>query len=444
MELPVSQSTFPKAAALKVASASLLLMASLLSVGAPVALAGTPNMVTATLANVTKVAGGANYTCALKTDQTVWCWGIDADGELGDGTRGDSKHNRLKPVQVVQGTGKLTPVKDIATGGVQSCAVKTDNTVWCWGFAADGEVGDGTTGDSNGLRLKPVQVVQGTGHLTDVAAVTAGNQFTCALKTDGTVWCWGSNSFGQLGDGSEFDSLVPVEIVLGAGYLTNVKAIAAGGVHVCALKTDNTVWCWGDAEDGETGDGTTGDENGQRRQPVQVLQGSGNLTSVAAISANSGGSSCAVKTDGTAWCWGYNEFGQLGDGTRTTRLKATQVVKGTGKLTGVAGIDTDGLHTCAIKSDGTAWCWGSNASGELGDGTRGDANHRRLKPVQVVQGSGTFTNASSIAAGGLHSCATKSDGSVWCWGSDFYGQLGDGTRGGTTHRRLKPVQTIFA
>ncbi|MEO7117859.1 MAG: hypothetical protein ABIZ34_02680, partial [Candidatus Limnocylindrales bacterium] len=157
------------------------------------------------------------------------------------------------------GTGTAT---EIAVGGWHTCALKPDLTVWCWGWDLDGQLGDGTTGDSNQQRLLPVQVHRGVGMLTNVTAITAGLYHTCALRTDATVWCWGYNEHGELGDGTTGDAnfarLLPVHVRRGSGILTNVMAISAGPYHTCAVRTDLTVWCWGDDEQGQLGDGTTG------------------------------------------------------------------------------------------------------------------------------------------------------------------------------------------
>ena len=397
------------------------------------------------------IAAGDVHSCALKADATVWCWGDAGDGQLGDGTMGDVNFRRLHPVQVVDGGGNLTDVKAIAAGDNHTCALKNDGTVWCWGDGGLGQLGNGTGGgDELAQSLVPVQVLQGAGMLTGVTAIAARSRHTCALKTEGTVWCWGYDGFGQLGDGTRgagrYETrTTPVQVVQGSGKLTGVKKIALGGQSSCALKTDGTVWCWGDDYRGQLGDGTKGNSSHLRLKPVQVVQGSGKLTGVTAITAGDY-HACARKSTGSVWCWGWDYYGQLGDGTRGgsgyLRLKPVRVVYGTGHLTGVSAITTGSVSTCAIKSGGTVWCWGSNSYGQLGDGTRGNASHMRLKPVQVVYGSGKLTGIVTITAGNVHTCAEKAAGTVWCWGYDIAGQLGDGTLGSTGHRRLRPVQVV--
>ncbi|MFC1482170.1 RCC1 domain-containing protein [Myxococcota bacterium] len=244
------------------------------------------------------------------------------------------------------------------------------------------------------------------GFFTDFDHIDAGAFFNCALKTDGTVWCWGENSYGQLGDGTQSHRSTPVQVVGpgGLGFVTDVAYLDAGGHSSCAVKTDGTVWCWGHNDHGQLGISTA---TASSSSPVQVQ-----LLADAAWVSGSGAHRCAVKTDGTVWCWGYNDYGQLGDGTTTSHYFPTQV---TG-LTDVAGLSAGGGHVCAVKTDGTAWCWGYNANGQLGDGT----TTNQYSPTQVIG----LANVSDLSAGGEHTCAVKTDGTLWCWGNNVDGQLG--------------------
>ncbi|WP_368667433.1 RCC1 domain-containing protein, partial [Corallococcus sp. AB030] len=280
---------------------------------------GTPPTVTATVTNtlglsasfafalqggtacavssVARVAAGGDFSLLLKQDGTVWGWGYNSEGELGDGTR----TSRLKPVQVLG----LTGVKALAAGDFHTHAVKQDGTVWAWGRNEYGQLGDGTTTD----RLRPVQVPG----LTGVTALATGSSnHTLALKQDGTLWGWGDNGFGALGDGTTTDRLTPVQVP----GMTGVTALATGPFHTLALKQDGTVWAWGNNADGELGDGTTTD----RLTPVQVP----GMTGVTALAAGAF-HTLALKQDGTVWAWGDNFVGGLGDGTTTDRLTPVQV-----------------------------------------------------------------------------------------------------------------------
>ena len=338
----------------------------------------------------TDVSAGRSHSVAIMSDGTVWAWGGNSSGQLGDGTT----YNRHTPAQV----SGLTEITAISAGGYHTTALKSDGTVWAWGGNTSGQLGDGTTTN----RRTPAQV----SGLTGVIAISAGNYHTIALKSDGTVWSWGVNQYGQLGDGTTTDRHTPVRV----SGLTGVTAIYAGYQHTAALKSDGTVWAWGWNHHGQHGDGT----NTTRYTPVRVS----GLTGVTAISAGYGHTT-ALKSDGTVWTWGYNYYGQLGDDTTTNRHTPVQV----SGLTDVTAISAGNYRTTALKSDGTVWSWGDNEYGQLGDGT---ATHRHT-PVRASN----FTGVTAISAGYYHTVAIKSDGTVWAWGWNFSGQLGDGT---TTNR----------
>ena len=373
----------------------------------------------------------------------VAAWGFNLWSSLGDGTTTDSS----TPVHVVgpAGAGYLTGITAIAAHYLHNLALKSDGTVWAWGSNYFGQLGDGTTTDSS----TPVQVEgpAGAGYLTDITAIAAGCNHSLALKSDGTVWAWGYNHYGQLGDGTTTDSSTPVQVEgpAGAGYLTGITAIAAGDSHSLALKSDGTVWAWGDNYYDELGDGTPeySEVSYMSPVPMQVVgpAGAGYLTGITAIAAGYK-NNLALKSDGTVWAWGSNYFGQLGDGTTTDSSAPVQVKgpAGAGYLTGITAIASDGGHCLALKSDGTVWAWGDNYYDELGDGT----TTNRSTPVQVEgpAGAGYLTGITAIAAGGVHSMALKPDGTVWGWGLNDYGQLGDGT----TTNSPTPVQVsgLFA
>jgi alpha-tubulin suppressor-like RCC1 family protein len=309
------------------------------------------------------------------------------------------------------GIGFLSGISAVTGGLGHTVVLKADGTVWAWGRNDFGQLGDGTITESH----TPKQV----SGLLGIVAIQAANYSTVALKGDGTVWAWGDNSYGQLGDDTTTARNTPVQVKGpgGVGFLSGVAAIAAGGYHSGALKGDGTVWAWGNNSFGELGDGTTT----QRKTPVQVKGpgGSGVLSGVVAIGAD--WHSVAVKGDGTVWAWGYNNKGQLGDNTTTNRLTPVQVMGsgGSGFLSGVTAITAGGYHSIAMKGDGTAWAWGSNENGQLGDTT----TTQRNTPVQVSGLSGV----TAIAAGSYHSLALKGDGTVRAWGSNSSGELGDGT-----------------
>ncbi|KKT37817.1 MAG: Regulator of chromosome condensation RCC1 [Parcubacteria group bacterium GW2011_GWA1_44_13] len=390
------------------------------------------------------VETGGSHTCAAKSDGTAYCWGYNNYGQLGNNTT----TNISTPVQVlgVGGSGFLTGVSAISAGASHTCALKSDETVFCWGQNnVSGQLGDNTTTTS----LTPVQVlgVGGSGFLTGVSAISAGASHTCAVKSDGTAYCWGEAANYQLGHYSFTDSYTPAQVhgVSNVGFLTGVSAISAGDNQTCAVKTDGTAYCWGLGTFGRLGDNTTT----QRSTPVQVhgVSNVGFLAGVAKITTDAA-FSCAAKSDGTAYCWGYNGYGQLGDNTTTQRNTPVQVhgVSDVGFLTDVsmifsAGDTTTPSQTCALKTDGTAYCWGYNGFGQLGDNT----TTQRNTPVQVhgVSDVGFLTGVGKIVTGysyvvseAGYTCAAKSDGTAYCWGNNGWGRLGDNT---ATHRST-PVQ----
>ncbi|RKG89198.1 kelch-like protein [Corallococcus sp. CA049B] len=298
------------------------------------------------LTGTTALSATAYHTLALQQDGTVWGWGYNDSGQLGDA----ADLARVTPAPLPG----LTGVTALASGTYHSLALKQDGTVWTWGLNNLGQLGDGTTVSRTERMSVP--------GLTDVTALAASTYHSLALKQDGTVWTWGYNSSGQLGDGTTASRLTPAQVP----GLTGVSAIAAGLVHSLALKQDGTVWAWGRNTDGQLGNGATVNSP----VPVQV-QG---LTDVSAIAAGSY-HSLALKQDGTAWTWGRNDTGQLGNQTVTGSLTPAQV-PGLAAVTALAGGDA---HSMALLRDGTVWTWGYNAEGELGDGTTLD----RTAPVRV-------------------------------------------------------------
>jgi alpha-tubulin suppressor-like RCC1 family protein len=346
----------------------------------------------ACVACASQVALGAYHTCARKVDGSLWCWGLNDSGQLGDGTT----VNKSSPAQV---TALGTTVAEVALGERHTCARKTDGTLWCWGYNIFGQLGDGSTTN----RSSPVQV---TALGTTVAEVALRGLHSCARKTDDSLWCWGYNIYGQLGDGTTTDRSTPVAVTtLGA----TVAEVALGSRHTCARRTDATLWCWGRNAYGELGDGTTTN----RSTPVEVTV----LGTTVAEVALAGHHSCARKNDATLWCWGQNASGQVGDGTTVQKNSPVEVTAlGATVALPAAGED----HTCARKTDATLWCWGYNFYGQLGDGT----TTNKSTPVEVTALGTTVADA---ALGSTHSCARKTDGQLSCWGYNAYGQLGDGT-----------------
>jgi alpha-tubulin suppressor-like RCC1 family protein len=338
------------------------------------------------LNDITAIAAGGDHNLALNSDGSIRAWGLNDDGQLGTGT--DTSSNIPLPVS------EIGLVNSIAVGYRHSLAIKADGTVWAWGYNGNGQLGVRTNTNSS----LPLQV----GRISQVTAVAAGTSHTLALQSDGTVWAWGLNDDGQLGTGEQTGSNIPLKI----SGLMGVIAIAAGGSHSLALKSDGTVWAWGNNSVGELGNGNTDDSN----VPLQVNELSG-MTAIAAGIDHS----LALKSDGTVWAWGSNFFDQLGN--ESTAGVPVQV----NGLSQIIVIACGGYHSLALRSDGTVWAWGLNIFGQIGNGNCAPLPSR--DPVQV-SGLGGIT---AIAGGKYHSLALKSDGAVWAWGNNDYGQLGNGT-----------------
>ena len=344
------------------------------------------------LSDMTAIEGGGWHSVALKTDGTVRTWGSNYHGQLGDGTTTD----RHTPVQVLGegGAGFLSDMTAIVAGANHTVTLKSDGTVWAWGWNYHGQLGDGTWLNTS---TTPVQVhgEGDVGFLEDIIGAAVGSHHTVALKSDGTVWAWGYNSDGQLGDGTTTERHTPVQVhgEGDVGFLSDIVAIRGGDYHTVALKSDGTVWAWGRNQYGQLGNGTTVSSS----TPVQLgggtrlfsqAHGEGDVDFLNEITAIAVGSyhTIALKTDGTVWVCGLNDNGQLGNGTTTDEHTPVQVhgEGDVGFLSDIIAIEGGSRHTVALKSDSTVvWTWGDNEHGQLGDGTTTD----RTTPVQVDFGS---------------------------------------------------------
>jgi alpha-tubulin suppressor-like RCC1 family protein len=340
----------------------------------------------------------------LFTEGNTWLWGQNSNGQLGDNTITD----KSSPVQTVAGG---TNWKQVAAGGFyHTAAIKTDGTLWTWGQNTYGQLGNNTAASKS----SPVQTVAGG---TNWKTVAGGLRHTAAIKTDGTLWTWGFNVYGSLGDNTVTSKSSPVQTVAGG---TNWKQVAGGFYQTAAIKTDGTLWTWGYNLYGQLGDNTITSKS----SPVQTVAGGTNWKQVVCGAQHT----AAIKTDGTLWTWGYNLYGQLGDNTITDKSSPVQTVAGGTNWKQVAvGL----YHTAAIKTDGTLWLWGWNNFGQLGDNTTAD----KSSPVQTVAGG---TNWKQVDGGFYHTAAIKTDGTLWTWGYNLTGQLGDNT----TAHKSSPVQTV--
>jgi alpha-tubulin suppressor-like RCC1 family protein len=370
---------------------------------------------------VSAMALGTYHTCAL-VGSAIECWGYNASGQLGDGTTTDSPTPRTAAVPA--------GAAGIAAGLSHTCALISDGSVQCWGdnhYYQLGLLPSGKLPVATPSSPTPVSVP-----LTGATAVAAGGNHSCALLSDGSVYCWGQNTYGQLGDGTK-GTASGVSAV--SGLPAAATAIVAGANHTCALLSDGSVYCWGQNTYGQLGDGTTADS------PTPVS--SGYFGGSGRVSITAGDShTCALRllrtadggflAEGEAYCWGNNASGQLGDGAATGSRSAPTVVAGYPSPPRFTAIVAGAAHTCGLDTNANVECWGDNADGQLGNGT----NTNRNTPVVVpsLRNSGT----TAIAAGGLATCALLPQDVLECWGNNKFGQLGNGTT--TSSSKPVPVQ----
>ncbi len=343
-----------------------------------------------------ELAAGYRHTCARRTAAgSVECWGDNGAGQLGDGIPFGGTRN---PATVPQPVSGLSDAVAIASGVSHSCAIRKSGSVVCWGVNTFGQLGNGTVTRSS----SPVAVVG----VTNAVAIAAGTSFTCALIKGGTVQCWGANYAGQLGDNSKVDrpTAAPVQ------ELTGATSIATAEFHACAVVAGGAVMCWGKNDDGQLGNGSTAES--LLPSPLASLS---DIVQVVAASRFS----CARARSGQVHCWGANNLGQLGTGSPNDAPNPSPAVN---VVSDALGIWTGYDHGCAARRNGEVRCWGSAGDGQVGSGSVPD-DASIPKPTAVVGLSGAL----AVSTGGAHSCATTASGAVFCWGSNALGQLGNGT-----------------
>lgn len=315
----------------------------------------------------------------------------------------DDDESPMEPAPVLpQATATATTVVEywqVSAGGAHTCGVTTDSRTFCWGNNWAGQLGGGSSGSSE---LIPTLITGGL----QFRQVSAGSSHTCGVTPSNEAYCWGANESGQLGDGTTTNRATPTAIS-GARQFRQVEA---GSRHTCGVTTDNLAFCWGDNEYGQLGDGTT-----TSRLVPRAVAGARRFRQVVA-GAHFWSHTCGVTTEDRAFCWGSNNYGQLGDSTEVaSRLKPTRVAGGLR----VRQIDAGGLHTCAVTTSYRAFCWGNGGAGAIGNGKR----YLSFWPRAVA--GGLYFNRVSL--GETHSCGVTTSNRAYCWGVNAYGQLGDGT-----------------
>jgi len=339
---------------------------------------------------VVDVGTGENHTCAVMSSGVVKCWGDNFFGQLGDGLTATTSPT---PVSVVGISDALT----VSGGASHTCELNDRGRVECWGYGANGRLGNGSTANS----ATPVEVMG----FTNARQLDVGREHACIIDSSNQIRCWGNNNQGQLGDGSTTNRPTAVAV----SGISDAVAISAGGSSTCAVRSGGQVLCWGDNDDGQLGDGTTS----RRSMPTPTGISDGVDVSVGRSFA------CAVRSGGTVMCWGRGEEGQIGNGTNPGKQLTPAMVSG---LSDAVSISAGRRHACVLRAGDTVSCWGWNNE----DQTAPSGGDRILTPMSV---SG-LTGIDQVAMGDRHSCARVGVAQLSCWGYNFYGQIGDGTTTG--------------
>lgn len=344
--------------------------------------------------DVRSVATGQDRTCVVVGSGQARCWGVNNWGQLGRGSRTNTPEN-LRPADVVG----LADAQHVASGTWHSCALRASGEVVCWGYDASGQLGNGVIGNGE-VAAAPVSVLG----IVDAVSVDAGGSTSCAVRSTGSVSCWGSGTSGQLGDGRSRTSATPVDVV----GLGDAVQVAVAGDFTCALTSTGSVWCWGNNSQGSLGDGTVT----RRSVPVAVTGLAGATQLVA-----SGGHACALSAEGTARCWGDNFKEQLGNDNGT--IDSTVPVDVVG-LSGAVALSAGAGYTCAVLETGALSCWGTDFMGQI---VHGQVDVHSGIPVEVPGVAGAVQMDSDWA----HRCVVTRTGGLQCWGGNWEGQLGLGT-----------------
>ena len=381
------------------------------------------------------ISAGDRFTAAVDENGALWMWGDNFYDQLGNNREGNSSTwvgNGYTTIQTVPDK-VLDNVATVSCGSRHSAAIKTDGSLWTWGDGVDFQLG---------IDIFESSLVSNK-VMDNASAISCGGIHSAAIKTDGSLWMWGANYNGQLGNDRQGDvfgayQIVPVKV------LDDVTAVSCGGNHTAAIKTDGSLWMWGSNSSGQLGNGGQGNDRNYdgflQTVPVKVLD------DVVAVSCGVN-HTAAIKTDGSLWTWGDNYCCQLGNGTTDNSNIPVKV------LDNVAFVSCGYQHTAAIKTDGTLWTWGSNSSGQLGNDRQGNDTVNNYGSQYLIQTIPVkvMDNAATVSCGNSHTIAVKTDGTLWTWGENHYGQLGNNRQGNASDNYVamgvnmsSPLQTVPA
>ncbi len=380
-------------------------LVALLGDGAAVAGASPRQAAPEGTADWVQVSSGYHHTCGIRNTGRLYCWGKGDRGQLGLGGIG----NADTPLEV---SGGATDWKSVSAGSGWTCAIKTDGTLWCWGRDDYGVLGNGpTTGD----QLTPVQI----GTLTDWKSVSAGlGETTCGRRANKRIYCWGRDDVGQVGNGPGTSTPVQSPVAVAGGF-SDWSSVSTGGYHTCGRRSNGRVYCWGSDQDGSVGDGGTLPGT-NRSSPTLVAGGFSDWTSVASGITHS----CGRRASGRLFCWGSDLHGALGNGPPNDNTGVSAPVQVKGNATDWKAVFAGSYETCAVKVDGRLFCWGDDFNGQNGAGTT--TRTQRSKPTLVAGG---FTDWKKATIGNTHVCGRRAANRIYCWGDGFFGQRGDDVSG---------------